>query len=119
MYCRRIGTAFVNGDFLRHAVQPNRPFEEAPGCGVIAFGCKQEVNCVAEPVNRPIQLLPLSAKSNVSLVHAPTPTDRALAMAKYLGQYRQNLHHPTVNRGVINLTLRSAIISSKLRRPNA
>jgi hypothetical protein len=44
---RRIGTALVNGDFLRYVVQPDCLLEEASCCSVIAFGREQEVHGVS------------------------------------------------------------------------
>ena len=40
----RVGAAFVDGDFLRHVVQTDSPFEECTGCSVIALGAQQKID---------------------------------------------------------------------------
>jgi hypothetical protein len=64
-------------------------FEITLRCVFVASGTKQEVNGVAVPIYRAIQILPLPFDLDLSLVHAPTFTHRAFATAKYLLQNRQ------------------------------
>src|SRR5713101_6213304 len=56
----QIGSAFINGYRLGRTVLSDRLFKEASGSGLVALGCKQEVNGLARLVYCPIEVLPLS-----------------------------------------------------------
>src|SRR5450631_4909874 len=79
---RGVGTALVDGDLLRLAVQCNGLFQEAPRRRAIALGSEQEVDCLPFAINRSIQVLPLPVDLDVGLVHAPALAHRALASTK-------------------------------------
>ena len=92
----RVGTALVDGDFLRHVVQTDSPFEECTGRSMIALGTQQEIDGGAGLVYRTVQVFPLARDLDISLVHAPALADRSLATTTRGGQYGQHFDGPPV-----------------------
>src|SRR5665213_1903551 len=74
---RRVGTALVDGDLLRLAVQCHGLFQEAPRRSAIALGPEQKVDRVAFAIHRAVQILPLTVDFDVGLVHTPALAHRA------------------------------------------
>ena len=77
----RVGTALVDGDFIRRVVQANGAFEKRPRYSMISLGAQQEVNRVATFINSPVELFPLAGNLDVRFVHARTSADWPLATA--------------------------------------
>src|SRR5512144_556571 len=101
---RGIGAAFVDRDFVRQAVLPNRFLEEAPGGFLIAMGSEEEVEGLSLLIDSTIKVFPLPLDLNVGLVHPPARTDRALlSFPESRFQFRGELLNPAVNSGMIHL----------------
>ena len=83
--------ALVDRDACSHVVQVDRALEEAPRRSHVAVRRQQEVHGLAESVNGPLQMLPLSAHLDAGLIHSPRGPDRSLAGAKHNRQNGQHL----------------------------
>ena len=99
---RSIGFAPINGDLVGQAVAANRLVQEAPSCRFIALLGQQKVNDLAVFVQRTVEIPLLAFHFNIGLVHAPTRPHRALAPVEFLFKLRTVLHHPMINRRVVN-----------------
>jgi len=59
---------------------------------------QQEVNRVALLINGSIEILPLAANADVSLVYSPRPTDRASETIPFLLELRFEAHYTSKDR---------------------
>src|SRR5512144_2247719 len=102
---RGIGAAFVDRDFVRQAVLPNRFLEEAPGGFLIAMGGEEEVDGLSLLIDSTVKVFPLPLDLNVGLVHPPARADRALLPFSESGfQWRGEFLDPAVDIRMLNLT---------------
>ena len=80
--CSGIGATFVDGYFLRQAMQVDGALQVAPRCCQIPLGGEQEVNRVAALVHGAVQVLPLTSHFDIRFIHPPAGTDLAFATAE-------------------------------------
>jgi hypothetical protein len=102
-----VRAALVDVDDLGNAVVLDGAREEPPCRTTIAFGGQQEVDGVALLIKRAMPIPVLAADLDVRLVQSPAFADRAYAsfalpLTKSFLQYRNQLHDPAVNGGMID-----------------
>src|SRR4051794_23647452 len=76
--------------------------EEALGCLLVPLGAEQEVDRLAGAVDGPVQVAPLPADPDVSLVDVPWPTAGAQVAAHPFFQLRGEVLDPAVHGRVID-----------------
>src|SRR5215213_7996987 len=103
---QRAGIALeaVGDDLARVAgVLPSEgTLEEALGCLLVPLGAEQEVDRLAGAVDGPVQVAPLPADPDVSLVDVPRPAARTQVTAHPLLELRGEALNPAVHGRVID-----------------
>ena len=98
----RVAATLINGDGLRHPMRSNRPVQERCSRGLLALRRQQKIHGLPLVVHRTIEIFPFSFDADISLVHAPALTDRALLAVELFLHFRCIFDNPAVERGVIN-----------------
>ena len=99
---RLVGFVLIDGDFLGHVVQPDRPFEKRSGRSMIALSAQQKIDGGTGLVYCPVQVLPFACDLDVGLVDAPAFTHRSLASTTHRDQHGQHLDGPSMYGCVID-----------------
>ena len=99
-----VGAALVDGDLFGHAVQVNGALDESFRRREVSVCAEQTVDGVAGSIDGSVQVLALAGDLDVRLVHAPAQAHRPLVAAKHVGQDRQHLDCPAMNRRVVDNT---------------
>ena len=65
---RGVGTTLIDRDFVRKTVRPYRLFEKAPGGFLITMRREQEVDRLAVPIDRAVEVFPLALDLDVRFI---------------------------------------------------
>src|SRR4051795_6290366 len=97
--CAGIALEAIGHDLARVAgvLPAEGTLEEALRCLLVPRGAEQEVDRLAGAVNGPVQVAPLPADPDVSLVNVPRPTAGAQVAAHPLLQLRGEALNPAVH----------------------
>src|SRR5450830_1400519 len=87
---RFVGAALVHSDLRRNTVGLHGFVKEAHGCGLVALGRQQEVDCLALLVYRAVEILPDAFDLYVRLVHAPAPSHWAQCLRRTFSSNGRN-----------------------------
>ena len=98
----RIGTALVDGDLLRQAMQVDGSVQKAQCCCLVSPGCQKKVDRGANLGHCTIRVCSLTRNLGTGLVDSPPHSDRALASAKDKGQNQQESQWPAIHGRVVN-----------------
>jgi hypothetical protein len=111
-----VGLAAVDYDPLGSAMPLERLAQKPLGGREVSPFAEPETDRVAIAIDGAIEIPPLAADLDVSLVDVPLADDGALPKVKALQQLGRLVNDPSVNGRVVDAISRSAIISSKFRR---
>jgi len=101
---RFVGRAAINNNLLGHATMTaNRLDQKLLGGWFVTLLGEQKVNGFTVLVNGTIEICPLALHFNIRLIHASTGPHRALAAVKCLLELWTVFHHPTIDRGMIDV----------------
>jgi len=98
----RVGTAFVDGDFLWQTMQIDGALQVSSGRCQVTLGSEQEVHRIANLVDSAVQVFPFAGDFDVGFIEPPTRPNRALAVAKDECQDREYFQRPAVYGKVID-----------------
>lgn len=84
------------------AVRLRNFVEKTLGCCLVSLGSKEKINRLAFLVHCTIEVFPGTFDLDISLVHPPASTDRALALSEHLFQLRQQSDRRAPNGWMIN-----------------
>jgi hypothetical protein len=85
---------------LRHV---DSPFKEPAGCLDVPVWRREDVDDLAELVDRAVDMPPPSSDPHVGLVHLPAVANTMPARTGGVGQQRREPLHPPVDGDVVNL----------------
>ncbi len=98
----QIGATLVDDNPIWHAVRVDRLLKEPSGSGQVAALGEQEIKGFAISINGAVKVGPSAFDLDVGLVHPPGLGCRALSGLGCGRDQRRILHHPPVQRGMVD-----------------